>query len=92
MFHGAPLDLANLAVASASPGPNSQMTTLRSPREITRAHLRNMRPFPRDRPGRAGITSAEHHRARIMRKLNINDIPGLVRYAIRNGLVDQNLK
>ena len=36
--------------------------------------------------------TAEHHRARIMRKLKINDIPGLVRYAIRNGLVDQNLK
>ncbi len=36
--------------------------------------------------------TAEHHRARIMRKLKINDIPGLVRYAIRNGLVDPNLK
>ena len=36
--------------------------------------------------------TAEHHRARIMRKLKINDIPGFVRYAIRNGLVDPNLK
>lgn len=36
--------------------------------------------------------TAEHHRARLMRKLRINDVPGLVRYAIRNGLVDENLK
>ncbi|MCA9542114.1 MAG: response regulator transcription factor [Myxococcales bacterium] len=36
--------------------------------------------------------TAEHHRARIMRKLGIGDIPGLVRYAIRTGLVDENLK
>ena len=36
--------------------------------------------------------TAEHHRARIMRKLGINDVAGLVRYAIRNGLVDENLK
>ncbi len=36
--------------------------------------------------------TAEHHRARLMTKLGINDIPGLVRYAIREGLVDQNLK
>ena len=36
--------------------------------------------------------TAEHHRARIMKKLKINDVAGLVRYAIRTGLVDQNLK
>ncbi len=36
--------------------------------------------------------TAEHHRARVMSKLGINDIAGLVRYAIRVGLVDQNLK
>ncbi|MBV71671.1 MAG: DNA-binding response regulator [Myxococcales bacterium] len=36
--------------------------------------------------------TAEHHRAKIMKKLGINDVAGLVRYAIRNGLVDQNLK
>jgi DNA-binding NarL/FixJ family response regulator len=36
--------------------------------------------------------TAEHHRSRIMKKLNINDVAGLVRYAIRTGLVDQNLK
>ncbi len=36
--------------------------------------------------------TAEHHRARIMQKLQINDIAGLVRYAIRTGLVDENLK
>ena len=36
--------------------------------------------------------TAEHHRSRIMKKLSINDVAGLVRYAIRTGLVDQNLK
>ncbi len=36
--------------------------------------------------------TAEHHRARIMLKLGINDVAGLTRYAIRSGLVDQNLK
>jgi len=36
--------------------------------------------------------TAEHHRARLMSKLNINDVAGLTRYAIRNGFVDQNLR
>lgn len=36
--------------------------------------------------------TAEHHRARVMEKLQIHDVPGLTRYAIRMGLVDQNLK
>lgn len=36
--------------------------------------------------------TAEHHRARVMAKLGINDVASLTRYAIRTGLVDQNLK
>lgn len=36
--------------------------------------------------------TVEHHRARVMTKLGINDIPGLTRYAVRTGLVDPNLK
>ncbi len=36
--------------------------------------------------------TAEHHRARLMSKLGINDVAGLTRYAIRQGFVDQNLK
>lgn len=36
--------------------------------------------------------TAEHHRARVMAKLGINDVAGLTRYAIRSGLVDENLK
>ncbi len=36
--------------------------------------------------------TAEHHRARVMSKLGINDVASLTRYAIRTGLVDQNLK
>jgi two-component system, NarL family, response regulator NreC len=31
--------------------------------------------------------TAETHRARIMDKLNIHNVPGLVRYAIKNGLI-----
>lgn len=36
--------------------------------------------------------TAEHHRARIMNKLNIGDVAGLTRYAVRTGLVDENLR
>lgn len=34
------------------------------------------------------IKTVESHRARIMRKLDIHEVAGLVRYAIRNGLVE----
>jgi len=33
------------------------------------------------------VKTAESHRARIMRKLNVHEVTGLVRYAIRQGLV-----
>jgi DNA-binding NarL/FixJ family response regulator len=33
------------------------------------------------------IKTIESHRLQLMDRLNIHDIPGLVRYAIRNGLV-----
>ena len=33
------------------------------------------------------VKTAEFHRGRVMRKLNIHDVAGLVRYAIREGLV-----
>lgn len=44
--------------------------------------------------GVLGISSrtVEHHRARVMTKLGINDVAGLTRYAVRSGLVDLNLK
>lgn len=44
--------------------------------------------------GVLGISSrtVEHHRARLMTKLGINDVAGLTRYAVRTGLVDLNLK
>ncbi len=35
-----------------------------------------------------GIRTAESHRARIMKKLDIHDMAGLVRYAVRRGLVE----
>jgi DNA-binding NarL/FixJ family response regulator len=31
--------------------------------------------------------TVEAHRAQVMQRLNIRDVPGLVRYAIRAGLV-----
>src|SRR5207247_2128876 len=31
--------------------------------------------------------TAEFHRARVMKKLNVHDVAGLVRYAIREGLI-----
>lgn len=34
------------------------------------------------------VKTAESHRARIMRKLDIHEVAGLVRYAIRQGLVE----
>ena len=33
--------------------------------------------------------TVEYHRAQLMQRLNIFDIPGLVRFAVRNGLVSQ---
>jgi DNA-binding NarL/FixJ family response regulator len=41
---------------------------------------------------RLGISpkTVDAHRAQLMERLNIHDIPGLVRYAIRIGLVSVN--
>lgn len=36
--------------------------------------------------------TVEHHRANLMEKLGINDVAGLTRYAVRQGLVDPQLK
>jgi two-component system response regulator NreC len=33
------------------------------------------------------VKTAEFHRGRVMRKLSIHDVAGLVRYAIREGLI-----
>ena len=33
------------------------------------------------------VKTAEFHRGRVMKKLSIHDVAGLVRYAIREGLV-----
>jgi len=33
------------------------------------------------------LKTAEFHRARVMKKLNVHDVAGLVRYAIREGLI-----
>jgi DNA-binding NarL/FixJ family response regulator len=36
---------------------------------------------------RISVRTAEFHRARLMRKLGIRDVAGLVRYAIRTGVI-----
>ena len=33
------------------------------------------------------VKTVETHRALLMERLNIHDVPGLVRYAIRKGLI-----
>jgi DNA-binding CsgD family transcriptional regulator len=33
------------------------------------------------------LKTAEFHRARVMKKLDVHDVAGLVRYAIREGLI-----
>lgn len=33
------------------------------------------------------LKTAEFHRARVMKKLEVHDVAGLVRYAIREGLI-----
>jgi DNA-binding NarL/FixJ family response regulator len=35
--------------------------------------------------------TVEYHRAQLMERLNIFDVPGLVRFALRNGLIDQEI-
>ena len=34
------------------------------------------------------IKTSENHRANLMRKLGVHDVAGLVRFAVRHGLVD----
>jgi DNA-binding NarL/FixJ family response regulator len=34
-----------------------------------------------------GVRTVETHRAQVMERLDIHDVPGLVRFAIRTGLV-----
>jgi DNA-binding CsgD family transcriptional regulator len=36
-----------------------------------------------------GAKTVEYHRMQLMKRLNIFDIPGLVRFAVRTGLVSQ---
>ena len=36
---------------------------------------------------KVSVKTVETHRAQLMERLNIHDVPGLVRYAIRIGLV-----
>jgi DNA-binding NarL/FixJ family response regulator len=36
--------------------------------------------------------TVEHHRANMMEKLGINDVAGLTRYAVRQGIIDPQLK
>jgi DNA-binding NarL/FixJ family response regulator len=39
---------------------------------------------------RLSVKTIESHRTQLMERLQIRDVPGLVRYAVRNGLVSPN--
>ncbi len=76
---------------SASRASNAEALT---PREREVLTLLAEGHTSKEMGGILGISprTAEHHRARLMSKLGINDVAGLTRYAIRQGLVDPNLK
>jgi DNA-binding CsgD family transcriptional regulator len=37
------------------------------------------------------LKTSENHRANLMRKLGVHDVAGLVRFAVRHGLVDPSI-
>ena len=70
---------------SGAVGPLEQLTSRQ--REILQliAEGKNVKEIAADLD--ISIKTVESHRLQLMDRLNIHDVPGLVRYAIRNGLV-----
>jgi DNA-binding NarL/FixJ family response regulator len=70
---------------SGAVGPLEQLTSRQ--REILQliAEGKNAKAIAADLD--VSIKTVESHRLQLMDRLNIHDVPGLVRYAIRNGLV-----
>ena len=79
------------ALASPSQSPDGLLDLL-TPREREIAVLITRSHSSKEVASRLNISikTAENHRANLMRKLGVRDVAGLVRYIIRQGLVDPN--
>lgn len=77
------------ALASPSQSPDGLLDLL-TPREREIAVLITRSNSSKEVASRLNISikTAENHRANLMRKLGVRDVAGLVRYIIRQGLVD----
>ncbi|MGA0133734.1 MAG: response regulator [Opitutales bacterium] len=77
------------ALASPSHSPDGLLDLL-TPREREIAVLITRSHSSKEVASRLNISikTAENHRANLMRKLGVRDVAGLVRYIIRQGLVD----
>ncbi len=77
--------------------PLQRIAHARSPVEqFTPRQPKSSNSLPRAKPPRPSrltlrisAKTVEYHRAKLMQQLNIFDIPGLVRFAVRTGLISQ---
>jgi DNA-binding CsgD family transcriptional regulator len=72
------------------PAPATAGTARLTPREREILQLLAEGNSNKEIAAKLGISvkTAETHRSRVMAKLNLNSIPDLVRYAVRNGIVE----
>jgi DNA-binding NarL/FixJ family response regulator len=77
------------ALANPRAPADRQIETL-TPREREVALLIGLSHSSKEVAGRLGLSikTAENHRSNLMRKLGVRDVAGLVRYLVRQGLVD----
>jgi len=83
------LSLQELAEGPGYPCPTDELTPRQ--REILALIARSRSTKEIAHELRVSVKTVEFHRAELMRRLGIFDIPGLVRYAIRHGLADQDV-
>jgi DNA-binding NarL/FixJ family response regulator len=76
--------------SNSSPMPHSGGTARLTPREREILQLLAEGNSNKEIAAKLGISvkTAETHRSRVMAKLNLNSITDLVRYAVRNGIVE----
>jgi len=85
-----------LSSAIAQPVIEQALAQAPSPSEqLTQRQIEILRLITRSASTRAianglnlSVKTVEAHRAQIMKRLNIHDVPGLVLYAIREGIID----
>lgn len=70
-------------------GPDAKSTDILTPRqrEILQAIAEGKTTKEMARVFGISVKTVETHRAQLMERLNIHDVPGLVRYAMRTGMV-----